>query len=217
MPACVPLLLATLAVASAVPLDNSLDDRLKSLDAHITALALNGNDAPDALVKEKTGGEYTSCAHVAAQGLCGHELAQMSCAKSCKATKVKSPTVTAQKGDDPVDSVYGKKSCGKYCGFSSDCESGSCLRLRGHSRIAGKRCLGYSCCYMGKGADYAGNARTTVGGLTCQAWDSDTPHSHQNHGAGPENFCRNPDGEPRPWCYTTDPGKRWDFCAMEKC
>ena len=33
MPACVPLLLAMLAVASAVPPNNSLDDRLKSLDA----------------------------------------------------------------------------------------------------------------------------------------------------------------------------------------
>ena len=55
----------------------------------VTAQSLHGEDAPDAVVKEKTGGKYTSCAHVAAQGLCGHELAQMGCAKSCKNTKVK--------------------------------------------------------------------------------------------------------------------------------
>jgi len=29
------------------------------------------------------------------------------------------------------------------------------------------------------------------------------------------NFCRNPDGEPSIWCYTTDPNKRWDFCDSE--
>ena len=31
------------------------------------------------------------------------------------------------------------------------------------------------------------------------------------------NYCRNPDREPRgPWCYTTDPKKRWEYC-LPKC
>lgn len=32
-----------------------------------------------------------------------------------------------------------------------------------------------------------------------------------------ENYCRNPDGEPKPWCFTTSPSKRWDFCSIPRC
>ncbi|TRY83075.1 hypothetical protein DNTS_013537 [Danionella cerebrum] len=33
-----------------------------------------------------------------------------------------------------------------------------------------------------------------------------------------ENFCRNPGGESdRPWCYTTNPNIRWEYCALPKC
>lgn len=31
------------------------------------------------------------------------------------------------------------------------------------------------------------------------------------------NYCRNPDGEPRPWCFTTDPNKRWEYCDIPRC
>ena len=31
------------------------------------------------------------------------------------------------------------------------------------------------------------------------------------------NYCRNPDGEPGPWCYTTDSSKRWELCDVEQC
>ncbi len=32
------------------------------------------------------------------------------------------------------------------------------------------------------------------------------------------NYCRNPDNKPHgPWCYTTDPNKRWEFCGVPKC
>ena len=30
------------------------------------------------------------------------------------------------------------------------------------------------------------------------------------------NFCANPDGDSTPWCYTTDPNKRWEYCAVDK-
>lgn len=31
------------------------------------------------------------------------------------------------------------------------------------------------------------------------------------------NLCRNPDGDRAPWCYTTDPRVRWEYCNLEKC
>ena len=62
-------------------------------------------------------------------------------------------------------------------------------------------------------------------GLECQRWDSQSPHSH-SHSADdfPEkdlslasNYCRNPNGRSRPWCYTTDPDIEWDYCKLGRC
>ncbi|POI28593.1 hypothetical protein CIB84_007657, partial [Bambusicola thoracicus] len=78
-------------------------------------------------------------------------------------------------------------------------------------------------CMHCSGENYHGVVATTVSGLECQRWDSQLPHSH---GYLPENFpekdlkmnyCRNPDGEPRPWCFTTNPNKRWEFCDVPRC
>ena len=32
-----------------------------------------------------------------------------------------------------------------------------------------------------------------------------------------KNFCRNPDGEVKPWCYTTSEEVRWDLCDVPYC
>uniref|UniRef100_A0A8C9RW30 Plasminogen n=1 Tax=Scleropages formosus TaxID=113540 RepID=A0A8C9RW30_SCLFO len=78
-------------------------------------------------------------------------------------------------------------------------------------------------CMHCSGEDYRGKTSQTENGFTCQRWDSQKPHSH---GYIPEvlpekyleeNYCRNPDGEPRPWCFTTNPSKRWDFCNIPRC
>jgi hypothetical protein len=72
-------------------------------------------------------------------------------------------------------------------------------------------------------ADYRGTMAQTADGTPCQAWDSQFPHAHSNtpeqvENAGLEsNYCRNPDGEPVAWCYTTDPNNRWDFCDVPAC
>ncbi|KAM6964910.1 plasminogen-like [Aplochiton taeniatus] len=78
-------------------------------------------------------------------------------------------------------------------------------------------------CMHCSGEDYRGKISTAEGGFTCQRWDAQKPH---NHGYSPsalpekyleENYCRNPDGDPKPWCFTTNPTKRWAFCAIPRC
>jgi len=72
---------------------------------------------------------------------------------------------------------------------------------------------------MDKGASYKGHVNKTNSGKICQAWDKQTPHSHTlgtdwvKTTAG-HNYCRNPDGEDKVWCYTMDSTKRWEFCDV---
>eukprot|EP00559_Dactyliosolen_fragilissimus_P004613 CAMPEP_0184859766 /NCGR_PEP_ID=MMETSP0580-20130426/4763_1 /TAXON_ID=1118495 /ORGANISM="Dactyliosolen fragilissimus" /LENGTH=345 /DNA_ID=CAMNT_0027356595 /DNA_START=684 /DNA_END=1721 /DNA_ORIENTATION=- len=86
-------------------------------------------------------------------------------------------------------------------------------------------CNDSSCCGSrdSKQADYRGEISVTVSGKTCQNWDDQTPHSHDrtkenypNKGLS-KNYCRNPDGEPRAWCYTTDEDTRWEVCDIPYC
>jgi hypothetical protein len=75
-----------------------------------------------------------------------------------------------------------------------------------------------------KGHTYAGNIMNTVTGRTCQRWNSQSPHQHNQQAANfPErhlgdagSYCRNPDNKPGgPWCYTTEPV--WEYCNISLC
>ena len=64
------------------------------------------------------------------------------------------------------------------------------------------------------GWDYSGNVAKTRSGLTCQFWNTQTLHKHDqprwNH-----NYCRNPSSEDGGvWCYTTDPDVKWEYCDV---
>ncbi|XP_072359756.1 plasminogen [Scyliorhinus torazame] len=78
-------------------------------------------------------------------------------------------------------------------------------------------------CMFCSGENYRGKISQTEDGVTCQHWDSQIPHLHgYNPSVFPdkyleENYCRNPDWEPRPWCFTTDSNKRWSFCSIPRC
>jgi len=75
-------------------------------------------------------------------------------------------------------------------------------------------------CYnsQNNGEDYRGTISVTLSGLKCQKWSKQTPHDHdykpRDYPELQENYCRNPDGEEEggPWCYTTDPNERWEYC-----
>ncbi|XP_035667019.1 plasminogen-like [Branchiostoma floridae] len=75
-------------------------------------------------------------------------------------------------------------------------------------------------CQVGDGTSYRGTVAVTRTGRTCQRWDSQTPHGHDRTPANypqaglEQNYCRNPDGEPGVWCFTTDPGMRWELCDI---
>lgn len=70
---------------------------------------------------------------------------------------------------------------------------------------------------------YRGNISITASGIACQPWVSWFPHTHQVTPLNrPElesnNQCRNPDGRGlSPWCYTTDPATRWEYCDIPVC
>uniref|UniRef100_A0A8D3CDU0 Macrophage stimulating 1 n=1 Tax=Scophthalmus maximus TaxID=52904 RepID=A0A8D3CDU0_SCOMX len=77
-------------------------------------------------------------------------------------------------------------------------------------------------CIVGMGEDYRGKVFTTKSGLTCQQWWSKFPHDHRwtpTASNGLElNYCRNPDGDRiGPWCYTTDPERRYEGCNIPQC
>uniref|UniRef100_A0A665V264 Hepatocyte growth factor n=1 Tax=Echeneis naucrates TaxID=173247 RepID=A0A665V264_ECHNA len=78
-------------------------------------------------------------------------------------------------------------------------------------------------CMNCNGEDYRGPMDHTESGMECQRWDLDEPHKHLYHPNRypdkglDDNYCRNPDGRHRPWCFTTDPNTPWEYCDIKVC
>ncbi|XP_048042125.1 hepatocyte growth factor activator isoform X1 [Megalobrama amblycephala] len=82
-------------------------------------------------------------------------------------------------------------------------------------------------CYRDSGAQYRGLANATVSGSSCLPWNSDllfneltvdTVDSATLRGLGEHAFCRNPDQDKLPWCYTmTDRAISWEYCNIQPC
>ena len=71
-------------------------------------------------------------------------------------------------------------------------------------------------CIPTDGTSYTGRANTTASGLACQMWSDNTPHNSSYPEVGEHNYCRNPAGFGL-FCYTEDPGRRWEFCDVPLC
>merc|ERR1712142_69366 len=74
-------------------------------------------------------------------------------------------------------------------------------------------------CFQKPGMGYRGTRSFTREKKTCQKWNVQTPHGHKitpgnyKDSGLDENYCRNPtNAKNGPWCYTTDPDQRWDYC-----
>ncbi|NP_001380514.1 hepatocyte growth factor-like protein isoform 6 precursor [Homo sapiens] len=85
-----------------------------------------------------------------------------------------------------------------------------------------KSCREAACVWC-NGEEYRGAVDRTESGRECQRWDLQHPHQHPfepgkflDQGLD-DNYCRNPDGSERPWCYTTDPQIEREFCDLPRC
>uniref|UniRef100_A0A3B4FR58 Kringle domain-containing protein n=1 Tax=Pundamilia nyererei TaxID=303518 RepID=A0A3B4FR58_9CICH len=76
-------------------------------------------------------------------------------------------------------------------------------------------------CVNGKGIDHRGTKSITRSGKVCQRWNQTTHMMYCIQQPSPSlesNFCRNPDElSDGPWCYTTDPNTRWEYCDISSC
>ncbi|XP_078610680.1 tenascin-X-like isoform X3 [Branchiostoma floridae x Branchiostoma japonicum] len=78
-------------------------------------------------------------------------------------------------------------------------------------------------CYHGNGEDYRGQASTTEKGSQCVKWSASDFFQYSSHeytqgefGIGDHNYCRNPDGDAKPWCYADAEGT-YEYCAIQQC
>ncbi|TRY84049.1 hypothetical protein DNTS_021078 [Danionella cerebrum] len=78
-------------------------------------------------------------------------------------------------------------------------------------------------CMKCNGETYRGPMDRTESGKECQRWDLQKPHKHsyQPHrhvGKGlDDNYCRNPNNDVRPWCYTMDKNTPREYCNISLC
>ena len=61
---------------------------------------------------------------------------------------------------------------------------------------------------------YTGIVTKTKGGRECKNWNKVLHHGY-SPSIENNNYCRSKVGE-NPWCYTTDPGKEWEFLDVVK-
>ncbi|XP_044039495.1 hepatocyte growth factor activator isoform X1 [Siniperca chuatsi] len=82
-------------------------------------------------------------------------------------------------------------------------------------------------CYNSRDTGYRGVVGITVSGARCLPWNSDLLYDELHvgtvvasplRGLGEHAYCRNPDGDKMPWCYTLNDGAiSWEYCDVPSC
>ncbi|XP_012814580.1 tissue-type plasminogen activator isoform X1 [Xenopus tropicalis] len=82
-------------------------------------------------------------------------------------------------------------------------------------------------CYEGNGATYRGTQHETHSGAVCINWNSESLSGQRykakhkdalSLGLGNHNYCRNPDGDSKPWCHIFKDGRyKWEYCTLKPC
>lgn len=82
-------------------------------------------------------------------------------------------------------------------------------------------------CARGQGLSYRGTWSTSLSGLECVNWNSFSLRGKKFTASRPEantlglgihNYCRNPDGDTKPWCYVYKRAQiTWEFCSLPTC
>ncbi|XP_025973326.2 hyaluronan-binding protein 2 isoform X2 [Dromaius novaehollandiae] len=116
------------------------------------------------------------------------------------------------------------------------CKNGGiCIRHRIRSEFTckcpepfrGRICeIGPDDCYE-EDSEYRGRVNQAANGKTCLHWNSHILLDYSinsfmkdadSYGIGEHNFCRNADGDEKPWCYIKNNNKvEWDFCDISPC
>uniref|UniRef100_A0A8C9PHH1 Hyaluronan binding protein 2 n=1 Tax=Spermophilus dauricus TaxID=99837 RepID=A0A8C9PHH1_SPEDA len=116
---------------------------------------------------------------------------------------------------------------------------GTCSRHKRRSRFScacpeqfsGRFCeIGPDDCYVGDGYSYrgSGSVSRTVSQHPCLYWNSHLllqenynmfMEEAEAHGIGEHNFCRNPDGDKKPWCFikVNSEKVKWEYCDVPAC
>lgn len=81
-------------------------------------------------------------------------------------------------------------------------------------------------CLSGNGTTYRGTVKVTMTGTPCLNWKSDiiqhevsiySDHA-KKHGIGRHAYCRNPDGDLKPWCFVQkNEVLSWEHCDIPQC
>ncbi|KAG9490769.1 hypothetical protein GDO78_006219, partial [Eleutherodactylus coqui] len=124
---------------------------------------------------------------------------------------------------------------GKHCAHNPCLNGGHCIKHREDlicgcaQGFSGERCEinQHETCYQGNGTSYRGTANVTATGTACLNWDSDVIQHEissysikhaQGHGLGSHPYCRNPDGDTQPWCFTIkNEILTWEHCLIPSC
>ncbi|XP_004428145.1 PREDICTED: hyaluronan-binding protein 2 [Ceratotherium simum simum] len=114
---------------------------------------------------------------------------------------------------------------------------GTCSRHRRRSKFIctcphqfkGRLCeIGSDDCYVGDGYSYRGKVSRTVNQHSCLYWNSHLllqenyntfMENAEVHGIAEHNFCRNPDGDKKPWCFikVNHAKVKWEYCDVTAC